>query len=74
MACGETTLVGLFENEKAITLFEDFKANPFWEQFYVDPERFAFETEITFLLQHYSQIKAASGSKEAIVCDFSLLA
>ncbi len=73
IASGKTSVAGLFENEKAITLFEDFKANPFWEQFYEDPKRFAFETEVTFLLQHYNQIKAASGSKEPIVCDFSFL-
>ena len=73
IASGKTALAGLFENERAITLFEDVKANPFWEQFYADPERFAFETEVTFLLQHYNQIKAASGSKEPIVCDFSFL-
>lgn len=73
IASGKTALAGLFENEKAITLFENFKANPFWEQFYEDPKRFAFETEVTFLLQHYNQIKAASGSKEPIVCDLSFL-
>ena len=73
IASGKTTLAGLFEDERAVTLFEDFKANPFWEQFYADPKRFAFETEVTFLLQHYNQIKAACGLKEPIVCDFSFL-
>ncbi len=73
IASGKTTLAGLFENEKAETIFEDFKANPFWEQFYADPERFAFETEVTFLLQHYNQIKVASNPNEPVVYDFSFL-
>ncbi len=73
IASGKTTLAALFESENATPIFENFKANPFWEQFYEDPKRFAFETEVTFLLQHYNQIKAASGSKEPIVCDFSFL-
>ena len=73
IASGKTTLAGLFESENAIPILEDFKANPFWEQFYADPERFAFEAEVTFLLQHYNQIKAALGSKEPIVCDFCFL-
>ncbi len=73
IASGKTTLAGLFEDERAVTFFEDFKVNPFWEQFYEDPKRFAFETEVTFLLQHYNQIKATSGLKEPIVCDFSFL-
>ena len=73
IASGKTTFAGLFENEKVKTIFEDFKANPFWRQFYANPKRFAFETEVTFLLQHYNQIKAATGSESAIVCDFSFM-
>lgn len=73
IASGKTTLAELFESEDATLVFEDFRANPFGEQFYADPKRFAFETEITFLLQHYNGIKAASGLKEPVVCDFSFL-
>ena len=73
IASGKTTLSRLFENERVETIFEDFKGNPFWEQFYADPKRFAFETEVTFLLQHFNQVKAASGVEEPIVCDFSFV-
>ena len=73
IASGKTTLARLFDSKNTMAIFENFKANPFWEQFYADPKRFAFETEVTFLLQHYNPIKAASGSKEPIVCDFSFL-
>jgi len=49
---------------------ENFKDNPFWPLFYKDPKRHGFETEITFLLQHFSQIKQLTCSA---VCDFSLI-
>ena len=73
IASGKSTLANLFDGSDSAAVLEDFKANPFWEQFYADPRCFAFETEITFLLQHYNQIKAASDLKEPIVCDFSFL-
>jgi deoxyadenosine/deoxycytidine kinase len=53
---------------------ERFESNPFWPAFYDDPMRNAFETEISFLLQHYHQIKERRFSNLAIlVCDYSLL-
>ena len=73
IATGKTTLAGLFENEWAVTLFEDFTANPFLKHFYVEPERFAFETEITFLLQHYNQIKRSPDNSGGLVLDTSLV-
>ena len=38
--------------------------NPFWEAFYTDPSAYTFETEITFLLQHYHFAKVAGGGLE----------
>jgi len=73
IASGKTTLANLLKDKKQVAIFEDFQANPFWKQFYADPKRFAFETEITFLLQHYNQIKAVSGSVNPVICDFSFL-
>lgn len=52
-------------------LLENFKINPFWEAFYANPGQYAFETELTFLLQHYHQIKAAGDSP--VICDFSFI-
>ncbi len=54
-------------------VYEQFKENPFWQDFYADPVRYAFETEITFLLQHYSQYRDATEQAEVVVCDASLL-
>ena len=54
-------------------VFENFQGNPFWKQFYSDTERFAFEAEVTFLLQHFNYIKVASNQNGIFVCDFSLV-
>lgn len=74
VASGKTTLCKLMGLAGWQTLFEDFRANPFWSSFYDDPIHFAFETEITFHLQHYSQIKTAvKKGASNIFCDFSLI-
>lgn len=72
IASGKTTIAALLERAGFLTRYEDFKANPFWKLFYTDPDFFAFETEITFSLQHYSEIKSASASPDdLLVCDFA---
>jgi len=53
-------------------LYEDFQKNPFFEDFYADPVAYSFETEITFLLQHYHLIKKQKASV-LLACDYSLL-
>ncbi|MBW1783150.1 MAG: deoxynucleoside kinase [Deltaproteobacteria bacterium] len=74
IASGKTTFAGLMENLKLKILFEDFKKNPFWEAFYTNPGKYIFETEITFLLLHFHQIKKDLESQNKIgVCDFSFL-
>lgn len=55
------------------TVFESFHDNPFWSSFYESPHEYAFETEVTFLLQHYSEIKAHAHQPKLLVCDFSLV-
>lgn len=53
-------------------LLEQFEANPFLTSFYSNPREFAFETEITFLLQHYSSIHA-SKHQPLLVLDYALI-
>ena len=72
IASGKTTFASLLGSAGIAAIFEDFQSNPFWEAFYRDPARHAFETEITFLLQHYHQVKVAAAEK-VFACDFSLL-
>lgn len=73
IAAGKTTLAHLIADAGHLGIFEDFQAVPFWKAFYAAPGSHAFETEISFLLQHYHQIKIDSGQNGPIVCDFSFL-
>ena len=71
IASGKTTLgkalVGHFR-----TVFEDYRINPFWEAFYTDPSAHTFETEVSFLLQHYHFAKVGGAdSQGALVLDHS---
>lgn len=53
---GKTTLVrALSERLNARTVFEVFEENPFLEKFYVDRDRYAFPTEMFFLLSRFNQ-------------------
>lgn len=72
IAAGKTTLCQTLSSQGFSPHFEQFQANPFWRDFYENPVTFAFETELTFLLQHYHTIKKNSSVTKAIF-DFSLL-
>ena len=53
---GKTTLVSaLAERLHARTVYEVFEENPFLEDFYVDRARYAFPTEMFFLLSRFNQ-------------------
>jgi deoxyadenosine/deoxycytidine kinase len=73
IASGKTTLATILGQAGIAPILEDFDANPFWRAFNLDRQAHAFETETTFLLQHYHDIKLASGTGLPIVCDFSPL-
>lgn len=53
---GKTTLAQMIaERLGARIIFERFEENPFLPKFYEDPEHFAFQTQIFFLLSRYRQ-------------------
>ena len=53
---GKTSLAHLLSKELSARLvLEDFEENPFLPDFYNDPERFGFQTQLFFLLQRYRQ-------------------
>ncbi len=53
---GKTSLAELLSKELGARLvLEDFEDNPFLPDFYNDPERFGFQTQLFFLLQRYRQ-------------------
>lgn len=74
IASGKTTLARAIELTNIHTSYEDFESNPFYQDFYKNPSGFAFQTEITYLLQHYSAIEVAIRSKtERMAFDYSLV-
>ncbi len=53
---GKTTLAEILTNRlQGQVVLERPEENPFLEDFYVDPKRFAFQTQIFFLLSRYRQ-------------------
>lgn len=72
IASGKTTFASLFKDQNIKTLYEEFKKSPFWEAFYRNPGKYIFETEISFVLLHYHQIKLSIESNPTnLICDFS---
>lgn len=72
IASGKTTLCQGMTQKGYFPIFEDFQINPFFKDFYTDPVAYSFETEVTFLLQHYNLIKKQK-SDSLLACDYSLL-
>ena len=64
---GKTTLVDTLAGSSMKGVYEDHTINPFWETFYTDPSSCAFETEVSFLLQHYHFAKRATANSEGTV-------
>lgn len=59
---GKTTLARLLQPAfNAALLLEVFEENPFLSDFYADRERYAFQTQIFFLLSRYYQQRRAVG-------------
>lgn len=73
IASGKTSFALLLSRFGFDGIYESFSTNPFWNAFYSDPAKYAFETEISFTLQHYHQIKKQSEESKPIVCDYSFL-
>lgn len=72
IASGKTTLVNALAEPRLKPVYEDHTVNPFWEAFYSNPSAYTFETEISFLLQHYHFAKVAGGDpQDAIILDHS---
>src|SRR6056297_2511515 len=53
---GKTSLAKLLAGSlSAKLILEKFENNPFLEDFYNDPERYAFQTQLFFLLERFKQ-------------------
>ena len=56
IGAGKTSLAHLLEQKlSGRIVLEEFEENPFLEDFYRDPEHYAFQTQIFFLLSRYRQ-------------------
>jgi deoxyadenosine/deoxycytidine kinase len=56
---GKTTLARYLAHRlSARQVFEEIEENPFLKAFYADPRRFAFQTQLFFLLSRYKQQQA----------------
>ncbi|MEJ2051419.1 MAG: deoxynucleoside kinase [Calditrichota bacterium] len=56
IGAGKTSLAHLLEQRMGGRIvLEEFEENPFLEDFYLDPEHYAFQTQIFFLLSRYRQ-------------------
>ncbi|MEN8201874.1 MAG: deoxynucleoside kinase [Bacteroidota bacterium] len=62
IGAGKTSLAGMLAEDTGSRLvLEQFSDNPFLAKFYEDPDRYAFQVELSFLSERYHQIKAELG-------------
>lgn len=72
---GKSTVAkGLAAYRKCEVLLETFESNPFLSAFYGDPQKYATETEFTFLCLHFHQLRTSMEkvSNREVVADFHL--
>ena len=71
---GKTSLANLMSKELSARLVrEEFDENPFLPDFYKDPERFAFQTQLFFLLQRYrkqQELRQVDMFQKLLVTDY----
>lgn len=73
---GKTTLARLLQSQfEAELVLEVFEENPFLSSFYSDRARYAFQTQIFFLLSRYTQqrrnISDRLGQAKALISDYT---
>jgi deoxyadenosine/deoxycytidine kinase len=77
IGAGKTSLATLLAEEAGSRLIlEQFSDNPFLARFYEDPDRYAFQLELSFLSERYQQIKNELGQpdlfQQTVVSDYFL--
>lgn len=64
IGAGKTSLVHLLQRERnGIMLLEEFETNPFLEDFYRDPQKYALSLELHFLYERVQQMQALFAEK-----------
>jgi deoxyguanosine kinase len=68
---GKTTLARMFQGEiDAHVVLEVFEENPFLSDFYTDRARYAFQTQIFFLLSRYHQQRQLASISRPLISDY----
>jgi len=58
IGAGKTSLADMLAKTLgATTILEEFEQNPFLEEFYNDPQRYAFQTQVFFLISRFQQLQ-----------------
>ncbi len=74
IGAGKTSLAKrISERLNAKQIYEQFEHNPFLEKFYVDRKRFAFQTQMFFLINRFKQQQELNQEdlfSEHLVCDY----
>ena len=77
IGAGKTTLATMLADEtNSRLILEQFSDNPFLARFYEEPERYAFQLELSFLSERYQQIKTELGHPDlfgqSVISDYYL--
>ena len=77
IGAGKTSLATMLAQDTGSRLIlEQFSDNPFLARFYEDPERYAFQLELSFLSERYQQIKTELGHpdlfQQTVICAYLL--
>lgn len=77
IGAGKTTLATMLAREtRSRLVLEQFSDNPFLARFYNDPDRYAFQLELSFLSERYQQIKTEMGHPDlfgqSVISDYYL--
>ncbi len=68
---GKTTLARMFQREvNGQLVLEVFEENPFLSNFYADRARYAFQTQIFFLLSRYHQQRQLANMPRPLISDY----
>lgn len=68
---GKTTLARYLQDKLSASLvLEVFEENPFLSSFYQDRDRYAFQTQMFFLLSRYQQLRELNKQPRPIVSDY----
>jgi deoxyadenosine/deoxycytidine kinase len=74
IGAGKTSLAKKIKDKlNAHIIFEQFEQNPFLEKFYNDPKRYAFQTQMFFLINRYKQQQGLQQEdlfNDFLVCDY----